>query len=68
MPDLAQWMGTYRGWEHSKEPFVYFASVLWLILLLVVSNKCHPRVSVSLRIIFDTVLQLADLVVREAVR
>jgi hypothetical protein len=57
---------TYRRWEDGEEPLVHFASVVWLILLLVIGNERHPRVSISLGIIFDAILELADSVMRKA--
>lgn len=62
------WIGTYRGRENGKESLVYFTSVIWLILLLVVSDKCHPRVGVSFWVVCDTILKLTDFVVWKAMR
>lgn len=53
---------TYRLWKYRGESRVYASDLIKLPLIGIVFNETHPGISVALRVDFDAILELADLV------
>ena len=56
-------MKTYRCGKDLQHPLVDFASIVVLSLVEVVVDEGTPGVGITFGIIFDTILELTDLVV-----